>query len=155
MDGPAPPFVCLNMGAVGHISEEDGPSVLDFATGLAGVAYSLKGSTWSRRKRSRILAAAGLIVLLLALAVILLSIGTYTSVDRPPEPVVEMQTIQTAIDAMMSDGNLYRIKPSKAASNSWSDHPIGAYLRDPSTRYYYCWDATGAITGHFDSATPC
>lgn len=143
------------MRAIGHISEEDGPSVSDYPTGPVGVTCSVIGRTRSRRRRSRILAAASLIALLLALAVVIPSLGTYTSVDRPPEPAVEMQTIETAIYAMMSDANVYRITPSNVASNSWSDHLIGEYLRDPATPYYYCWDASGAIIGQFDSATRC
>ena len=119
------------------------------------MSYSLKGRKLPRRKRFWILATAGLVVSLLALAVVIPATSTYTSVDGPPEPVAEVQTIQTAIDAMMSDGRVYRITPNRVASNSWSDHPLGEYLSDPLTRYYYCWDASGLITGQFKSATAC
>ena len=120
-----------------------------------GVSYSLKSRKLLRRKRFWISVTAGLIVFLLALAVIIPLTRTYTAVDGVSASVAEMQTVQTAIDAMMYDGSVDRITPSRVASNSWSNHPIGEYLRGPSTLYYYCWDASGAVTGQFESATPC
>jgi prepilin-type N-terminal cleavage/methylation domain-containing protein len=66
----------------------------------------------------------------------------------------ELQTVQSAMDAMMANKQIAAVTASAAATNTFAALPAGAgtdplspgYLRTNPTRCSYQWDATGLIT---------
>ena len=70
---------------------------------------------------------------------------------------LEIDSIQAAIDALMSDekvtvvvGTLDTDPPTNDFSAAMPDLvgsvDLDTYIRDEVTAYYYCWDNTGAVT---------
>ena len=66
----------------------------------------------------------------------------------------EIETVQTAMDAMMAEQNITTVdaKTSLAGINTWTVEPTGTgsafldgYMRENTTRYYYCWKRDGQV----------
>ncbi len=64
----------------------------------------------------------------------------------------ENAAVQTAMDTMMADVGISAVTTISGGSsvNSWSAAPpegaLSGYLRDATTTYFYCYNATGKVT---------
>lgn len=99
-----------------------------------------------------------LLFILLGIALVVPLLTPYSS--GPPgvsDQVAEMDTIQTAMYVWLADNNLAEVKSSAYAVQDWNSYPatlgLGLvplsnylHLTEATTKYFYCWDATGLIT---------
>jgi prepilin-type N-terminal cleavage/methylation domain-containing protein len=77
----------------------------------------------------------------------------------------ERDAVQAAMDAMMADIGVTAVTANDLAAtgdgvSDWTATPAEAsldtYLREDTTTFFYCWDATGLVTEQFDAAaTAC
>ncbi|MFC1926877.1 type II secretion system protein [Chloroflexota bacterium] len=69
----------------------------------------------------------------------------------------ELSTIQAAMDAMMAENTITAVTPvlAIAATADMSafpaEGPLSDYLRQTTTSYYYSCDATGDVSGWYDT----
>ena len=105
-----------------------------------------------------LLVVIGIIVALAGITVPLVT--KFTGSGKTGAMAAERETIQTAMNAMMAEQDITTvtavINPS-AATNTWSALPAGAgaaalygasgaqFLKKDTTRYYYCWTASGEV----------
>lgn len=76
----------------------------------------------------------------------------------------ERDAVQAAMDAMMADVGITTVTAQANPDNSnnaWGALPAGVgqalqpFLREASTTYFYCWDATGLVTQQDTAAAAC
>lgn len=79
----------------------------------------------------------------------------------------ELENVQSSMDTMIADLGLAPpsmvtandLGSTGTAINDWSatptEGPLVTYLREPNTKYFYCWDDAGKVTELFDSAVAC
>lgn len=79
--------------------------------------------------------------------------------EDPPEKIeAESDMMQTAMYTMMTDNKTYTVAAydhttGSLAVNTWTALPEGQgavplaplYLRDDTTEFYFCWDASGLV----------
>ena len=96
-----------------------------------------------------------LLVIMLGIALLVPLMTPYSSAPSESDRTAEMDTVQTAMDAMMVDNEITDVVPSSYAIQDWISYPIATglglhpltdYLRETTTGYFYCWDTTGRIT---------
>ena len=116
-----------------------------------------------------LLVVVGIIVALAA--VIIPNVSRFTGKGNEGALSAEAENLQAAMDTMMADtGSIdvgpYDITNLSTATQTWTALPvIGAfspnvatldgYLRAPSTKFFYCFDAAGLVTDQFEVATTC
>jgi len=117
-----------------------------------------------------LLVVVGIIVALAA--VIIPNVSRFTGKGNEGALSAEAENLQAAMDTMMADtGSIdvgpYDITNLSTATQTWTALPvIGAfspnvatldgYLRAPSTKFFYCFDAAGLVTDQFEAAaTAC
>jgi prepilin-type N-terminal cleavage/methylation domain-containing protein len=74
----------------------------------------------------------------------------------------ERDAVQAAMDAMMADVGITAVTAQANPDNSnnaWGALPaegaLQPFLREASTTYFYCWDATGLVTQQDTAAAAC
>lgn len=133
----------------------------------------------SRRRKSEkgftlveLLVVVGIIVALAA--VIIPNVSRFTGKGNDGALAAEAENVQAAMDTMMADIGLITVDPYDAvadlATQLWTGLPavtgmvitshntsitLDGYLRAPSTKFFYCYDAAGLITKQFESNLSC
>ncbi len=103
-------------------------------------------------------------------AVIVPNIGKFIGSGEQGAKNAEFESVQTAMNAMMADKAVVLVVDHSAATSSsvqvWTAEPkedaadigtlpLGTYLQNPTTVYFYCWDSTGQLTDQHEAATAC
>ena len=104
-----------------------------------------------------LLVVVGIIVALAA--VIIPNVASFANRGDTGAQAAENDNIQAAIDSMMADKGITAVVGltsgnSSTSSNAWAALPTGAgtaflfslYLREATTKYFYCYDDTGLVT---------
>ena len=101
--------------------------------------------------------AVGVLAALMIAAIIILPFIVTDMIPEQTTEAAELDTIQTAMDAMMTDNDLMTVAANdhttgSLAVNTWTALPEGQgavplalYLRDNTTEFYFCWDASGFV----------
>ncbi len=112
-----------------------------------------------------LLVVVGIIVGLAA--VIVPSVAQFASKGDTGAQAAEKANMQAAFDTMMADKNIttvtaVNLATAGTATNLFSALPAGTgavplsgYLRQATTKYYYCWSIAGLVTEQFTSAALC
>jgi prepilin-type N-terminal cleavage/methylation domain-containing protein len=87
-------------------------------------------------------------------AVVTTSLIGLTATAKTNACAEELRTVQTAIDAMMAKNNITTVTAQGAATNTWTDKPVGAgteflspnYIRQPTTKGAYTYSAAGLVS---------
>ncbi len=114
------------------------------------------------RNLKRGLIAVGILFALVIVAYILLSLFISSKGIGGPQPrPAELETIQTAVQAMMIDNDLNQVTPStsgvggeKIRSTGTQFHPaldMQHYMDPHSTQFCYRWQSDGRITYQYDA----
>ena len=83
---------------------------------------------------------------------------------RRPEETPETESVQVGIDTLMADKRLSSVSIPTSATNDFTafDFDPGPgvayltdYLRQPTTKLYYCWDDNGRIIHREAASGPC
>ncbi len=99
-----------------------------------------------------LLVVIGIIVALAGITIPLVS--RFTGSGKEGALAAEVETVQTAMNAMMADQNITTVdaKTTLAGINDWTAQPTGTnsvflsgYLQKDTTIYYYCWEADGQV----------
>ena len=99
-----------------------------------------------------LLVVIGIIVALAAITIPLVT--RFTGSGKEGALAAEVETIQTAMNAMMAEQNIITVdaKTTLAGINDWTAQPTGTnsvflsgYLQRDTTIYYYCWEADGQV----------
>ena len=99
-----------------------------------------------------LLVVIGIIVALAAITIPLVT--RFTGSGKEGALAAELETVQTAMNAMMADQNITTVDPktSLAGVNTWTAVPTGTnsaflsgYLKKSTTTYFYCWEADGEV----------
>ena len=118
-----------------------------------------------------LLVVVGIIVALAA--VIIPNVASFANKGETGAQAAEQDNVQAAIDAYMADnskavltggaGDGFLILAGDTSSNDFSTGGTldletvgpsgGAFMRATSTRYFYCWDATGLVLSQDTAAT--
>jgi len=103
-------------------------------------------------------------------AVIIPNIGKFIGSGEQGAKDVEFESVQTAMNAMLANTAVVLVVDHSAATsssiNDWAAEPkedaadvgtlpLGTYLQNPTTVYFYCWDANGQLTDQHEAATAC
>lgn len=102
-----------------------------------------------------ILVGVTLLVALLLPVLISYKASSYS----PPKHVLraELSFVQHAMNAMMADKNIASVTANDDTNrslgvNTWTDMPkglgaapLGGYLKDDTTEFYFCWDSQGDV----------
>lgn len=102
-----------------------------------------------------LLVVVGIIVALAA--VIIPNVASFSGKGETGAQAAETENVQTAFDAMMADKGISGVTATATASpriNGFSALPTGTgsaflypvYLREATTKYWYCWTGTGILT---------
>ena len=104
-------------------------------------------------------------ILAALLAIIVPNLGSLSGRGKSGVAKIEQETVQNALDAMMTDENLNSVTArSGNSSQVWSalptntagtPIPLTSYLKSATTTYYYCWDGGGDITRQDEVPTTC
>lgn len=112
-----------------------------------------------------LLVVVGIIVALAA--VIVPSVIQFAGKGETGAKAAESNNVQTAIDTLMTDVSITtvtgRVSPalSNADFTSLDFNPgsattlLSTYLRQPTTKYFYCWSTAGLVTRQDTVATTC
>ena len=109
-----------------------------------------------------LLVVVGIIVALSA--VIVPSVAQFANRGDTGAQSAEMDSVQAALDTLMADNGLLtvadRVSPATSASDfSAIDFGGGAllstYLRNSTTTYFYCWNASGLVTQQDVASATC
>ena len=137
---------------------------------MRGVTKKVMG--WLRTRESgftlvELLVVVGIIVALAA--VIIPNVAQFAGKGEEGAKSAENENVQAAVDALMADKGRTTVVAndlgtSGNANLGWAafdlDDTAGtffldAYLRSPSTTYFYCWDTAGLVTEQFTTAASC
>ena len=103
-------------------------------------------------------------------AVIIPNIGKFIGSGEQGAKDVEFESVQTAMNAMLANTAVVLVVDHSAATsssiNDWAAEPkedaadvgtlpLGTYLQNPTTVYFYSWDANGQLTDQHEAATAC
>ena len=103
-------------------------------------------------------------------AVIVPNIGKFIGSGEQGAKDAEFESVQTAMNAMLAGTAVVLVVDHSAATsssiNDWAAEPkevaadvgtlpLGTYLQNPTTVYFYCWDANGQLTDQHEAATAC
>jgi len=110
-----------------------------------------------------LLVVVGIIVAVAAVTVP--SVLQFTGKGDQGAKATEEETVQTAMDSMMADKSINAVTGLTSAQNSnnvWTSLPGGTgaaalttYMRNNTTVYFYCYDATGKVTRQDAAAAAC
>ncbi|MCH8063207.1 MAG: type II secretion system protein [Chloroflexi bacterium] len=115
-----------------------------------------------------LLVVVGIIVALAA--VIIPNVSRFTGKGNEGALSAEAENVQAAMDTMMADHGITGVTANDlgTASNataSWATLPattvipiedayLQLYLRAPTTKFFYCYDAAGLVTEQFEGPGP-
>lgn len=112
-----------------------------------------------------LLVVVGIIVALAA--VIVPSVVQFANKGDTGAKASEEKNVQAAIDTLMADkaitATTARVGPA-LSTNSWAAEDmdpgagtanLGPYLRENTTKYFYCWSTAGLVTRQDTAATTC
>lgn len=100
-------------------------------------------------------------------AVVSPRVSQFANKGSQGEQTAELDYVQFAMDTMIADKGLAPpnivtandLGTSDVARKNWvstpTEGPLKPYLRDSTTKYFYCWDSTGKITEQFDTGASC
>jgi prepilin-type N-terminal cleavage/methylation domain-containing protein len=112
-----------------------------------------------------LLVVVGIIVGLAA--VIVPSVAQFATRGDTGAQAAEKANVQAAFDTMMADNNITSVTAVNLATTGTAGNnfaalpagtgadPLAGYLREPTTKYFYCWSAAGLVTEQFTSAVAC
>ena len=94
-------------------------------------------------------------------AIVVPTVTHFIGSGKTASAQTELQNVQTAVTAMMTDQGLSSItaSPASGVTNDMTSFPTGNplygggtnYIQKSLTEYYYKVDSTGAVTGYYDS----
>lgn len=76
----------------------------------------------------------------------------------------ELQNVQAAMDTMMADNGINLVTAVDlgvlgTSTNTWTAAPVegflDAFLREDTTKYFYCWSSNGKVTEQTLTAVAC
>ena len=93
--------------------------------------------------------------------VIIPSIAQFSVRGEAGTQIQEFDAIQSAMANLMVNTGIANINSAPGISkNNWASFPngsgippLGTYLRDDSSSYYYCWTSNGLITDQHESSS--
>ena len=105
-------------------------------------------------------------ILAALLAIIVPNLGSLSGRGKTGVAKIEQDTVQNAIDAMMTQEGISTVTARSGLSNQgWSALPLNAAgtpvpltsygLKNATTTFFYCWDTAGQVTRRDELPATC